>query len=168
MRFTLDQVKQINRDVINAVDGQGGLIAAIDEGKLESALGRIDNLELYGSLENIYEIAAWYAVAIAKSHAFTDGNKRTGFVVALTYLQQQGIEVQAVDVLEQVMVDVAQSELDATELAKVFFYLTANLEALAENIDTDPVLNAQRRDFIEGWSLLSDPDLRIGKLDADN
>lgn len=61
---------------------------------------------------------------LPKSHAFTDGNKRTGFVVALLYLADHGIEIRTGPVLEQVMVDVADSQLDADGLADVFYNLT--------------------------------------------
>lgn len=127
MDFSVDEVTQINRRVINAVDGIGGLIAGVDSGKLASALGRIDNLTLYEGLEDVFEIAAWYAIAIAKAHAFTDGNKRTGFVIALTFLQAEGFEIDPEDILEEVMVDVANSELNAKELANILFDLAGGL-----------------------------------------
>ena len=36
------------------------------------------------------EIAAAYAFGICKAHAFVDGNKRTAFVAALTFLRLNG------------------------------------------------------------------------------
>lgn len=36
-------------------------------------------------------IAAAYAFGIAKAHAFVDGNKRTAFVTALTFLRLNGV-----------------------------------------------------------------------------
>ena len=39
---------------------------------------------------SVFEIAAAYAFGIVKAHAFVDGNKRTGFVAALTFLRLNG------------------------------------------------------------------------------
>lgn len=58
-----------------------------------------------------------YAVAIARGHAFNDGNKRTGLVAALTYLQREGIEVPRAPQLEEAMVWVAEGILDEKGLA---------------------------------------------------
>ncbi len=44
---------------------------------IESALHRIDHHITYDDLDDIYEIAALYGVAIAKGHCFNNGNKRT-------------------------------------------------------------------------------------------
>ena len=40
----------------------------------------------YNQVDDLYEIAAWYGIAISKEHAFVDGNKRTGLAVMLTFL----------------------------------------------------------------------------------
>lgn len=45
--------------------------------KLESVLSRIDQQRHYNQVDDLYEIAAWYGIAISKGHAFVDGNKRT-------------------------------------------------------------------------------------------
>lgn len=63
MLFTTAQIIQLNHDVIVAADGAGGLIASVDEGKLEGALGRVEMQQLYAGLIDIYETAAWYAIA---------------------------------------------------------------------------------------------------------
>ena len=39
---------------------------------------------------SLADIAASYAVGITKAHAFVDGNKRTAFVTALTFLRLNG------------------------------------------------------------------------------
>ena len=64
-----------------------------------------------------------YAVAIARGHAFNDGNKRTALVSALTYLKDNGIELRRSDELEDVMVEVAQGLLGEKDLAQVFLAL---------------------------------------------
>jgi death-on-curing protein len=37
-----------------------------------------------------FDIAAAYAFGLVKAHAFVDGNKRTGFVTAITFLRLNG------------------------------------------------------------------------------
>lgn len=90
-------------------------------GKLESALGRIENHANYAGLDDIFGIAALYAVAIAKGHAFLDANKRTALVCALAYLALQGQKLERSDQLDadlvEVMVDVAEGKMGQEDLA---------------------------------------------------
>ena len=41
--------------------------------KLESVLSRIDQQMYYNDVKDLFEIAAWYGIAIAKGHVFVDG-----------------------------------------------------------------------------------------------
>jgi death-on-curing protein len=59
----------------------GGLAGVRDKALLLSALARPQHLEAYGN-PDIAELAAAYAVGIARNHPFLDGNKRTAIVVA--------------------------------------------------------------------------------------
>ncbi|MBR7551053.1 Fic family protein [Mycobacterium tuberculosis] len=43
--------------------------------KMESVLNRIDQQMYYTNVSDIFEIAAWFGIAISKGHAFVDGNK---------------------------------------------------------------------------------------------
>jgi len=63
---------------------------------LQSALGRPQNLAAYGD-PDIADLAASYAFGIARNHAFLDGNKRTAWVVAETFLLKNGYELIARD-----------------------------------------------------------------------
>jgi death on curing protein len=74
--------------------GSGGLR---DEGLLDSALGKPHNLFAYGK-PSLFELAASYAFGIVKNHPFIDGNKRTGFVVAIAFLQINGWHLEASEV----------------------------------------------------------------------
>ena len=74
----------------------GGLAGVRDLALLQSALARPLNLEAYGS-PDAAELAAAYAVGIARNHAFLDGNKRTAWVVAETFLLKNGHELIASD-----------------------------------------------------------------------
>jgi death-on-curing protein len=74
----------------------GGLAGIRDLPLLQSALARPQNLEAYGS-PDIADLAAAYAFGIARNHAFLDGNKRTAWVVAETFLLKNGYELIASD-----------------------------------------------------------------------
>jgi death-on-curing protein len=67
----------------------GGLAGVRDEGLLESALAKPRNLFAYRS-PTLPEMGASYAVGIVINHPFLDGNKRTGFLVAATFLEVNG------------------------------------------------------------------------------
>ena len=69
----------------------GGLAGVRDEGLLESALGKPLNVQAYAS-PTLPELAASYATGIILNHAFIDGNKRTGFLMAVTFLELNGRE----------------------------------------------------------------------------
>lgn len=99
------------------LETEPGLKGKPDIAKLDSALARIDNWMLYENTDNIFDIAALYAVAIAKAHAFPDGNKRTALVTMLTYLDLQGINIPPNHGLDDTMVDVASGKLDFIALS---------------------------------------------------
>ncbi len=60
----------------------GGLTGVRDDGALSSALARPENLYTYGN-PDLAALGAAYAFGLARNHPFTDGNKRTSFVVFL-------------------------------------------------------------------------------------
>ena len=64
----------------------GGLPGLRDEGALEAALHKSQNLHAYET-PNLFELAASYANGIIRNHPFVDGNKRTGLAIALTFLE---------------------------------------------------------------------------------
>ncbi|WP_429949315.1 type II toxin-antitoxin system death-on-curing family toxin [Comamonas sediminis] len=102
-----------------------GLHGGHGAGPLEGALGRIASAIDYDGLDDVYVIAALYAVAIARGHVFNDANKRTALVTALTYLATQGIEVRRSAALEEIMVDVAQGELDHKDLGELLYSIAS-------------------------------------------
>jgi death-on-curing protein len=75
----------------------GGSAGLRDESLLDSALGKPLNLFAYGQ-PTIFELAASYAFGLVKNHPFLDGNKRAGFVVAVTFLQINGWRLEATEV----------------------------------------------------------------------
>jgi death on curing protein len=72
----------------------GGLAGLRDEGGLESAVMRAQNLAAYGK-PSVHDLAAAYAFGIARNHPFADGNKRTALVACFTFLELNGWDVTA-------------------------------------------------------------------------
>ena len=70
----------------------GGAPGLRDAALLEMGCARPLNLASYGRAD-VFDLAAAYAYGIAKAHAFIDGNKRTAFVAAFTFLRLHGANV---------------------------------------------------------------------------
>jgi death-on-curing protein len=98
----------------------GGLEGIRDQGLLESALARAENLAAYGK-PDVCDLAAAYAFGLARNHPFADGNKRTAFVVSATFLILNGRDLTAteVDVVTTIL-KLAAGELPEVELADWF------------------------------------------------
>ena len=84
----------INRRALLLLHGEslvlhGGAQGIRDEGLLDSALARPQNLALYGQ-PDVFDCAAAYAFGLAKNHPFVDGNKRAGFLGAGMFLRLNG------------------------------------------------------------------------------
>lgn len=106
-------------DIHKAVLQTGaGLNGQPDTGKLSGALARVESYQQYENTQDVFEIAALYAVAIARAHAFIDGNKRTAMVTMLAYLDINGISIEPDCGLDDLMVKVAAGEVDYQELAQ--------------------------------------------------
>jgi|SRR5215472_2057847 len=71
------------------LDEFGGLAGIRDAGLIESALARPQQLFSYGK-PTVFELAAAYASGLIRNHPFLDGNKRIGFMAAITFLESNG------------------------------------------------------------------------------
>lgn len=79
-----------------ALQMHGGPEGVRDMDLLESALARPKNLFAYSNEPpTLSRLAASYAKGIVANHPFMDGNKRTAFIVSLTFLRVNGLEVTA-------------------------------------------------------------------------
>ena len=98
----------------------GGPSGVRDLGALESALGRPVNQWVYGE-DDRCALAAAYAFGIARNHPFTDGNKRTAWVLARLFLRLNGtaIAFEQPDAINTVLA-LAAGELSEDELADWF------------------------------------------------
>ncbi|MFM1920296.1 MAG: hypothetical protein RLZZ303_1930 [Candidatus Hydrogenedentota bacterium] len=68
----------------------GGLPGLRDEGLLESALARPQNLASYQPDATLAQLAASVACGILRNHPFADGNKRVALMCAYTFLGVNG------------------------------------------------------------------------------
>jgi death-on-curing protein len=96
----------------------GGAAGIRDEGLLDSALSKPENLFAYGT-PSVFELAASYGFGLVKNHSFIDGNKRIGFVVAVVFLQLNcwRLEASEVDATLRTLA-LAAGELSEAEFAE--------------------------------------------------
>jgi death-on-curing protein len=101
----------------------GGSAGIRDEGLADSALGKPQNLFTYGKPDS-FDLAASYAFGLVKNHPFIDGNKRTGFIVAVVFLELNGYKFFASEVDATVRtLSLAAGEMSETGFAQ---WLKAN------------------------------------------
>ena len=95
IRFSREKVKLLHQLMAEAT---GGSVGVRDEGLLDSAIegafATFDGVELYPSKE---EKAAKLGYSLISNHAFVDGNKRIGVYVMLSFLELNGIHIEAAD-----------------------------------------------------------------------
>jgi death-on-curing protein len=98
----------------------GGLDGVRDRGAVESGLARPRNLAAYEE-PDAADLAAAYTFGLARNHGFSDGNKRTAWVVARLFLADNGYRLRfdrhdAVKTMEAV----AAGSVDENALAAWF------------------------------------------------
>ena len=96
----------------------GGLFGVRDDGAIESALARARNQWEYAEERDIAALAAACGFGLTRSHGYSDGNKRIGFMAMAVFLDLNGRELDAPEPeVVQVMVGVASGEVSEPELA---------------------------------------------------
>ena len=65
----------------------GGAAGLRDRNLLQSALARPQQYFAYSESPDMIGMAAAYTAGIVRNHPFVDGNKRTGFVVGILFLE---------------------------------------------------------------------------------
>jgi len=95
----------------------GGASGLRDEGLLESALARPRQQFAYAS-PDIIELASAYTAGIVRNHPFVDGNKRTGFVAGILFLEVNGYVFTATEAeAAQAVLELAAGTVDETGFA---------------------------------------------------
>jgi len=114
----LDDLELIHMQII---DASGGSQGTRDRGRLESALAGMRQ-EVYGEelYKTIFEKAAVLLRGIIADHPFVDGNKRTGVMSALIFLNYNGYETNKLKDknLEDFAVKVAVEHLEIHTIAQ--------------------------------------------------
>jgi death-on-curing protein len=120
------EIRWVSESVVLALHDEqlaehGGAPGIRDNSLLLSALARPRNIAAYAS-PDLADLAAAYAVGIARNHAFIDGNKRTAIVVAAgVFLPLNGYELTATnEEIVRVMLAVADGSLLEDQLAAWF------------------------------------------------
>ena len=92
MKFVL-----LSADLVDALHdaalNPGELPGRARDKSLDAALARVDNRLAYGMINDVFDLAAAYAVAIARGHCFNDGYKRTAFRAMNAALALNGIRI---------------------------------------------------------------------------
>jgi len=93
----------------------GGTTGLRDRGLLESALARPRQHHAYAKTADVVEMAALYTAGIVRNHPFVDGNKRTGFVIGVLFLELHGFDFKASEEdATQAVMALAEGTLDET------------------------------------------------------
>jgi death on curing protein len=98
----------------------GGSAGLRDDGLLESALARPQQLYAYGDPPpDLADLAASLAYGLAKNHAFVDGNKRTAHVAYRTFLELNHATLEAeADEKYVSILGLAEGRISEAELAE--------------------------------------------------
>ena len=97
----------------------GGRAGVRDEGLLESALARPQQLHAHGyPAPDLTDLTAALAHGLARNHPFVDGNKRSAAVACETFLELNGTTLDAEDLeLYPLYLALAEGKLGATDFA---------------------------------------------------
>jgi death-on-curing protein len=103
----------------------GGAEGLRDASLLDGALGRVVN-HFHYTQADIIELAGKYCAGIVQNHAFVDGNKRTGLVVCILFLELNGYHFKASEAdAAQIVQELAAHTVDEDGLRE---FLRANVE----------------------------------------
>ncbi|MDE1856838.1 MAG: type II toxin-antitoxin system death-on-curing family toxin [Candidatus Micrarchaeota archaeon] len=108
--LTKEQIIRINKEV-----GADGTL--VNEGNLEFIVSKVQSLKA-----DINHKAAIYLYEIINMHPFLDGNKRTGFISAVLFLELNGLKLairpSEKDTLERFIYEISQNKLGIEKLTK--------------------------------------------------
>ena len=114
--LTVEQVIEIHDAFL---EDHGGLPGIRDKGLLISAVD-MPRTTMFGEYlhKTIYEQAAAYLFHIVQNHPFNDGNKRTGALTAILFLELNNVAIIFTDQnYEEFVIKVAQGKKNKEEIA---------------------------------------------------
>lgn len=114
--FTVEQVIEIHDAFLK---DHGGLSGIRDKGLLISAV-EMPRASMFGEHlhKTIYDKAAAYLFHIIQNHPFNDGNKRTGALTTILFLEENGVKISFSDKdYEEFVVNIAQGYKNKEEIA---------------------------------------------------
>lgn len=117
--LSLAEVLEIHKDQI---ERYGGVHGIRDMGLLLSAIA-MPSATFGGEFlhADIFEMAAAYLFHIVQNHPFLDGNKRTGAVTSLVFLNMNGIEIDSdEDSFEMTVLATSAGQADKHAIADFF------------------------------------------------
>ncbi len=114
--LTVSEVAEIHHDQIERYGGDHGIR---DLNLLHSAVAMpMATFSGQALHRDLFEMAAAYMFHIVGNHPFVDGNKRTGAVSALVFLEMNGIEILATeDDFEELVMAVASGSIGKEQIA---------------------------------------------------
>lgn len=122
--LSVEDVLQIHDEQLAAYGGAAGLR---DLSLLKSAVG-VPQASFGGAYlhEDLAHMAAAYAFHVAQNQPFMDGNKRTGLVAALVFMDLNGITILDPQAkLYDAMIAIAERQMDKEDLAELLRELSA-------------------------------------------
>jgi len=112
--LTVDMVDALHDAVLNP----GELPGRARDKSLDGALARVENRLAFGMINDVFDLAAAYAIAIAQGHCFNDANKRTAHLAMDICLDLNGVQAAwQYQEIGPVIIRAAQGLLDEGELA---------------------------------------------------
>ncbi len=97
----------------------GGLYGVRDEGAIESALSRPIHQWSYEQAQDMAALAAAYGFGLARSHGYSDGNRRIAFMAMAVFRDINDVLFDAPEPeVVRVMLAVTAGDLSEAELAR--------------------------------------------------
>ena len=117
IKFDKDKVLLLHQLITQETGGSAGVRDfRLLDAALESAYRTFDGKELFPTKE---EKAARIGIGLVTNHAFVDGNKRIGLYIMITFLEANGIKIEATnDEIIKVGLSLAQGEMKYEDLLK--------------------------------------------------
>lgn len=108
----------------------GGLPGTRSAAGLESAMERPRQKFHYEPKVDVFDLAAAYAFGIARNHPFSDGNKRTAYLVSMSFLKLNGYSINASrEDKIRTFLELASGTLSEEDLAQWFLSHSVKIKA---------------------------------------